>query len=609
MTYYEEKLNQIKSDPLQLEAYLSKESTVVIAGPGSGKTTVLTLKVLKLLNEEIKEPRGLACLTYSKEAAREFQDRIELLGHKKRKNVFMGTVHAFCISEIIENFHHLYDYKIPYPIRIISKKEKTKLFKDIIYDLNITDTDFTMVDMDKERLLSITGLSEVETPSYDIALAVAKEYEERLYKSSYVDYESIIKFSTLLIQENEYVREVLEAKFPWFVIDEYQDLGKPLHEMVLALFKSTNIKIFVVGDPDQSIYSFTGAIPNYLMELYNRKDVKPIQFQNNYRSTQGIIDSCELILNEERNYIASSRYGETEKFIFIKCELDMDSQYDCVVNKIIPEYKKKEIHLDEIAILVGKNDHIKQLSHKLLEKDIPFYVSKHDFDRSDLIKWLEDCAKWVLTRQISFEDIYIFYERLLKSYKKESIYTLGDKISYKSKLYQVLLDSENFKDNLREFILHILNSLEFKTILNTNSMYPDEIDNIKTFIKTLGEPEYINYDISKFSKLGKPENQIVLSTRHSSKGLEFEIVIMLGMEEGNFPFYRKVNIPHLLEEENRVCFVCVSRAKKTCIFLMSEEIYITPTFCKTFSPSRYWVDLNKKYNNAYSYRNDTLSKI
>ena len=127
--YYEKKLREIESDSMQWSAYNASDNAVVVAGPGSGKTTVLTLKVMELLENTIKEPRGLACLTYSTEAAREFKERLKKLGLVKRKNVYLGTVHGFCLSEIITPFSTLYPkYKIPDPIRIISESEKKRLF-------------------------------------------------------------------------------------------------------------------------------------------------------------------------------------------------------------------------------------------------------------------------------------------------------------------------------------------------------------------------------------------------------------------------------------------------------------------------------------------------
>ncbi|WP_248892192.1 UvrD-helicase domain-containing protein [Bacillus methanolicus] len=140
------------------------------------------------------------------------------------------------------------------PLKIVSEKEKSRLFNDIVTQLNYDPDKIKVLDMDKERTLNIDGISSVTVEPYDIALKVAKEYEKRLHAMGMVDCVDIVKYATLLIQKEEYVRRCLEAKFPWILIDEYQDLGKPLHEMVLSLFHKTNIKIFAVGDPDQSIY-------------------------------------------------------------------------------------------------------------------------------------------------------------------------------------------------------------------------------------------------------------------------------------------------------------------------------------------------------------------
>src|SRR5690606_19432584 len=143
------------------------------------------------------------------------------------------------------------------------------------------------------------------------ALAAAVEYESRLHTTGQVDYIDIVKYATLLIQNEQYVRNCLEAKFPWILIDEYQDLGKPLHEMILSIFSSTNIKIFAVGDPNQSIYSFNGAIPHYLLELYENPHIRSIKLLTNFRSNQGIINAYQLALPPAsiENYKAGTRFG------------------------------------------------------------------------------------------------------------------------------------------------------------------------------------------------------------------------------------------------------------------------------------------------------------
>ena len=229
---------------MQFAAYKAVNNTVVIAGPGSGKTTVLTLKVMQLLAEMIYPPRGLACLTYSTEAVREFKSRLVKLGLEKRKNVFLGTVHSFCLSEIITPFAALYpQYKIPLPIRIISEAEKNRLFNSQNYEGTPK-----LIDVDKERTRNIKGISRVAIESYDIALKAAISFEELLIQNEYLDFISMVKKSVELIKNESYVRKALEAKYPWIIVDEYQDLGKPLHELILTLLNLTRIKVFAVGD-------------------------------------------------------------------------------------------------------------------------------------------------------------------------------------------------------------------------------------------------------------------------------------------------------------------------------------------------------------------------
>lgn len=599
MDYYKTKLSQIQKDEHQYAAYLSGKSTVVIAGPGSGKTTVLTLKIIQLLREKIKEPRGLACVTFSREAVREFKSRLCLMGYKPRANVFLGTVHAFCISEVLGPFAQLYDIDLPFPIQIVAQSKKNALFKTVVSDLKLDNLKLKPSDMDKERRLNINGQSNVKIEPYEVALKIGRKYEKRLHESGYVDFEDIVNYSTLLIQQNSYVRECLNAKFPWILIDEYQDLGRPLHEMILSLFSTTDINIFAVGDPDQSIYGFQGAIPDYLMELYNNEKINPIKLVNNYRSNQEIVNGSELVLNKKRGYTAVSRLHEKADYVFVTCEEEMQEQFEFVANNIIPYFIKEGVPLEEIAVLVGSNPEVTSLSAVFKEKSISYYISKHEFERSDFVKWLETCALWVVDKtQASFSDIYDFWEKLLVNH--------GHKVDFKNKikvkrgLYEVLEASEEHRYNLKEWTHLILTALDIFDLLKDSSLYPDEIENIKTLLQVIEQEEGMYYTIEQFSKLGKPSNQVTISTRHSSKGLEFEVIILLGMEEGRFPAYWKTGKE--LEEENRVCFVCISRAKKACILVRSKyHTYNTKDgrlWRKPHNESPFWRVLKSKYDSG-----------
>jgi len=601
MSYYTEKLQQVLSDPLQKQAYDTEDSTVVIAGPGSGKTTILTLKIMKLLNGHIKEPQGLACLTFSREAAREFEDRLKLLGYTKRKNVFLGTVHSFCISEILERFASLYNYGLSMPLKIIPDKLNKQILKDIVNEFGVKENQYKIDVINKERSLHINGISSVETESIVMARKIADEYEKRVFASGYIDYESIIIYSTRMIQEQEYVRKCLRAKFPWIVIDEYQDLGRPLHEMILSLFTQTDIKIFAVGDPDQSIYGFSGAIPDYLMELYNRADIISVELKNNYRSNQDIIDGSETVLNIPRSYHAMTREGENAVYRFITCENGYQDQFEYFIKNIIPICKEQDIPLEEIGVLLGTQNDCKELAAKCMKNNVPYYIPKHVFDRTDFVKWMEYCALWINDKsKASFDEIFEYWYNLHIMHRENKFLSEKEIIQMKKELLAVLTTSRVRKGNLKNWIEYFLNEIRIQELLKDSEQLPDELDNLEKLQKEVSDDKYKDYDTNKFSKLGKPENQITITTRHSSKGLEFEVVVLMGMDEEHFPSWRIKKDPEAIDEENRICFVCVSRAKRVCILLHSKyydemNYYYNEVQTKRYFPSRYIKQLKIKY--------------
>lgn len=591
---FHEKLEQIRCDKEQLKAYDSIENTVVIAGPGSGKTTVLTLKILQLLNDEITAPRGLACITYSNESAKEFTKRLLRLGYQKRANVVLDTVHSFCISEVIVPFSYLCADEIPQPINIISQKDKEKLFNSVIDKLEFNSLGLELSDMDKERNRAIGNASAVKTPSYDIALQAAIEYEKELIACGKCDFEKIIQCATSLIENYEYVRKCLEAKFPWILVDEYQDLGKPLHEMILTLSTTTKIKFFAVGDPDQSIYSFQGALPHYLLELSEHPKFSTVHLRTNYRSNQEIIDASKIALNiEERNYKAGTRVGEKAEFHFIRCNHNMSDQFQYVVDKIIPKAKQNGVPLDEICILLRSQSEISDLSVVMEKNQIPYYKANSSFLKSKVIVWLKDCATWIVDNQaIAFTELIGFWMKLLS--RKDTVIKDESITEERVFLWSLLKESEQHKESLESWLRFIVLELNLVQKVINSSRYSSEKEIINHFIDSITEKDLANYNLKEFSLSGAPNNQVTLSTRHSSKGLEFEVVVILGMEEGSFPYYRNVNDPEKLEEERRLFFVCLTRAKRVCYLLMSNKITSHTRFGEWThkkEPSMFWKEL------------------
>ncbi len=596
---YLEKLSRLEKDEYQKDAFESQNNTVVLAGPGSGKTTVLTLKVMHLLNGIISEPRGLACLTYSREAAREFTERLKKLGLVRGRNIFLGTVHSFCLTEILGKFSDVYSLNIPIPIKIIPEKEKANLFEKAKNNAQCKDKYFKIARMNCARMLSIAGVSNIRIDSDKEAELIANEYEKLLFQAGYIDYETIIIESTKLLQENTYVRECISAKYPWLLIDEYQDLGRPLHEMVLTLIDNTNIKFFAVGDPDQSIYGFQGAVPDYLCELAERPDVQKIVLRNNYRSNQDIIDGSELVLDQQRGYIAKTRKSENAVYEFIEVNDGLEEQIQYFLKKIVPRLVEAQIPYDEIAVLVGNNVECNNIAMGCQKENIPYYIVKHDFNRSDFIKWVESCASWIEGNEdVLFSEIGDFWISLISGNRSQYM-TTDENLIIRERLYKVLMQSKIYEKSLIEWFVFLRDELRFDYYLDHNVFFQNEKENIDNLMKEMSSTEYSEYGIDKFCKIGKPENQIIISTRHSSKGLEFEAVIMMGMEEDHFPNYYAKNNDRLLEETNRLCFVCVSRAKRICILMRSNYYTIKKKdgelWKKRYYPSRYWTQLYTKY--------------
>lgn len=455
----------------------------------------------------------------------------------------------------------------------------------------------TIEEMDKERSLNIEGLNEVVIEPYEIALNVARHYENKIKEMGNIDFLDIVKFATMLIQKEEYVRRCLEVKFPWIFVDEYQDLGKPLHEMILSLFNRTSIIFFVVGDPDQSIYGFNGAVPDYLKELANKPQFKEVKLLSNYRSTQKIVDATELILGNQEGREAKAIIEKETEFHFIVCNSELTEQYNEIVSNIIPKCIEQGIPYDEIPILVAKNPIARELGEIFEIRNIPYYLNKLEYDRSEVIVWLEQCAMWIVNHENqSFSSLFEFWIRLLQDHNL--VLDSKGKDLERIKFMTILEESEVHADKLSDWLQYILCNFSLYELLEFSTVHQDEKENLEKVCEIASSGEFSGFDITRFAQLGKPDNQVTISTRHSSKGLEFEVVILLGMEEENFPHYYSIRDPKKLREDFRVFFVCISRARRVCYLLRSERHtketkYGIRTY--PYKPSQFWDLLYSNY--------------
>jgi len=605
-------IDLIKRDEQQYDAYKSMVNTVLIAGPGSGKTKVLSLKAVTLAKSQINKPSGLACISYSRETVRVLKKRIRSYGYIPNNKDFIGTIHSFSLLHIIQPFAKLYpQYNIKFPIKILPDEVKVQIFQSVIKELEIENhKELTLSEINKHRSLSINGRSSVKIESNKLVAKGSSLYEKKLKQTEYIDFIDIINISAKIIHEQKYVRQSLQSQFPWLLIDEYQDLGKALHEMVLELIINTCMKLYVVGDVNQSIYGFNGGYPDFLLELTTYGDVKTVFLDSNYRSSQPIIDASLAALKPTPpfpKYTAEKRKDDLANFTFITCEKEMEEQYDVVSKKVIPNLLKNAIPYNEIGIITNTNVQIQEMAYYLKRVNIPFYIVNWSFENSAILVWLQECADWCTDKnKQSFEELFKFWNRLINNHndsRKE-----WESIRLKTFFYDTLIKSIKSKD-LLEWLNLIVSRLRLCETLVNSEEYPNEIDNIGKLLDEVNFHNLKNANIQRFANLGFPENEVTITTRHSSKGLEFEAVIMLGMEEEHFPHYYHLENESILAEDQRLCYVCISRAKNVCILIRSK-IFTLDTrrgpWEKPYDPSRYWVSLYDKFgNNKNSFSNIT----
>jgi superfamily I DNA/RNA helicase len=258
LTAYESAVAELRRNPDQWKAFESRGNCVTLAGPGSGKTKVLTSKMARMLREDVRSPRGVACVTYNNECARELERRLDHLGVADHSNIFIGTVHSFCLRFVVRSLAALVGIEVPHPVVVASEAVQRQLFDEAMSAVGVRAEGFR-TDFDRFRRTALDRTEGVDGwEAGDGGLTdVCIEYERLLRSRGRIDFDDIVLLAVRAIEASEVVRRCLRAQFPVLLVDEYQDLGVPLHRLVLRLCLGAGVRLFAVGDPDQSIYGFT----------------------------------------------------------------------------------------------------------------------------------------------------------------------------------------------------------------------------------------------------------------------------------------------------------------------------------------------------------------
>lgn len=560
-------------NPRQLESYKTDGHCVVLAGPGSGKTRVLVARVARLFTQRARGPRGVACITFSHEAEREMRTRLRELGLNPGKRLFVGTVHGFCLACVVAPFARLFCRDLDSGLAVAGRRQQDDAFHTALTDIGLKDSHRvwrrrfdayrrTEFSVDKGCLHEDSEL-----------IWLVKRYEDRLLKKGLLDFEGLVRLAMELIRQQEFVRLALEARFPFLVIDEYQDLGYPLHIIARELMRHTQMEVFAVGDVDQSIYGFNGADPRNLLSLAKEPDVHRIDLNINYRSAKEIINGSLIALapNESRNFV-SARVGKIGKLCSVECPKGLDQQAEIIATKLLPSFQQQGISWDQIAILYIDRLDAPSLKHALDVAGIN-YAGKGDrrYPRTPFTRWLEDIAAWCSlypeTRdRPRLGELLFEYAKICE---QAGLLLSPSPLSARMLFFEALKSLATPDKPLGQWLVELDNTFDLKSLLRRRGSNLDDLEDWKVIEKQCVEGGALSkFRLDDFARCrGRPDT-VTLTTLHSSKGLEFEIVIMAGLEQGRIPRFW-VRTEEDLAEARRIFYVGMSRAKDSLYFLYS----------------------------------------
>lgn len=590
----------------QKEAINHNGNTVVLAGPGSGKTATLVIKVAYLLSGRLAPPSGLACITYNNDTVREFRRRLADFGIYSEWRLFLGTVHSFCLNCVLRPYARLVHPRFKEGVSVAGPK-RSELLLERALSRNGVNEKVSYYVPTLTRLRRRKACGEDISGFNDLDSLVLDDYERLLAAEHLVDFESMVTLALDLIRENEWVRKLLSARFPWLIVDEYQDLGGPLHRIVTILVDYGEIKAFAVGDPDQTIYDFTGADPRYLAELSERPDFESIRLKFNYRSGRRLIDASQAALSPQqpREYEPDPQRLDQGEVVFLKAE---DHLQDHAANAIqaVRQAIKKGTPPEEIAVFYQRKTVMLDELRSELDVSSISYIAERDskYPSSPIIRWLQDAAAWAasapIAREHMFEDLTRYYVGLLLSAGRIDGHSAS--LDARLQLYTGLLELIKDDISLREWLLRVEQHLALREILATSEEHSDDLETFDELLsltesgKSLEETRLLD-----FASDGRVRGKVLVTTFHSSKGRQFDIVVIPGLVEGILPVWtwnrRKFQYDppttRVLGEARRLFYVGFTRARKA-VYLVHSGGFVYKGHSVSLGVSRFAKEIDKR---------------
>jgi len=535
----------------------------VLAGAGSGKTRVLTCRAAWLTQEMEINPENILLVTFTNKAAEEMKTRIKkLLGNKFIP--LTATFHSFCAKLLRKEGKNI---NIPPSFVIYDDQDQKDLIKQILKDLDLSPTKFTpgvilyTIGSAKNELVSA-----LEYPQYvhgyfqETVAQVYLRYQRMLKEYQALDFDDLLFESVNLFRKNPEIAGKYQSLFSWILVDEYQDTNHAQYELTKVLAKKWR-NLTVVGDASQSIYGWRGADFHNLSRLKEDfPDLTTLNLERNYRSPQIILDAAFAVINKNTSHPILKLWTDKETPDKIKLYQAKNEKDEAlfVVNNIY-QTEKQDL---SFAILYRTNAQSRPLEELLLKVGIPYQLigGVRFYERKEI----KDCLAYLRLLanpkdMNSYKRIEKLGKRRLKKFLEyqDKIKTRVKKMTTLDILNQLLKKTgylELFDDKNDEDLARLENIKELSSVAS-------EFPNLDQFLENVAlvQQEFLPDKQPKATSNDKP---VILMTFHAAKGLEFDIVFMIGMEEGLFPHSRSMLEKEELEEERRLCYVGITRAKK-----------------------------------------------
>lgn len=614
----------------QKEAVVNTDGPMLIlAGAGSGKTKVLTTKVAYLIEEKNIDPNNILAITFTNKAAKEMKERIFKLEGNSAFYIQISTFHSFGLKILKENCE-LLGYEKNFTI--LDSDDSLSIIKKIMKELNIDANKYNpkaiknVISNNKNEIIDPEKYSlYVNTDFDEITLEVYRKYEKSLKINNAVDFDDLLILPLKLFNNNPGVLQKYQEKYKYVFIDEYQDTNEPqyiLSKMISAKYKN----ITVVGDADQAIFTWRGAnYKNILNFEKDYKDAKVVLLEENYRSTKTILNAANNVIKnnkvrKEKNLWTQNEEGS--KITYYKA-FDEKDESNYVVNEI-KKLIEKGVNPKDICVLYRANAQSRTVEEAFLTSNISYnIVGSYAFYNRKEIKDLIAYLKLIYNNKddVSLLRVINYPKRGIGNKAIENL-AIKSNVLDKS-LYEVIdsgkeLDFKNMIEEIKKEESHLTLTELIDMVLDKSGMkksLEDEksieadirLENLEEF-KSIAKAMEINEGIVSLEELldklalvsdvseqkNDNEDKVTLMTMHAVKGLEYDYVFVVGVEEGLFPHSNSLESNDELEEERRLCYVAITRAKKK-LYLINARSRILYGKVSSNVPSRFINEISDEY--------------